>query len=365
MTAKNISIHIWLYPLAWLYELVIRLRNQLFDWGILHSQSFPLPVICIGNLTVGGTGKTPHTEYLIRLLCSKQMQTGVLSRGYKRKSKGFQWAFPSTPMEQIGDEPFQMKSKYPFIRLAVDANRPHGISRMIDPEVYPPLDVILLDDAYQHRYVKAGMNILLTDYHRPIYADTMLPAGRLREPFSGAKRADIIIVSKCPDSISPEEAEIIRQHLNPSFAQEIFFSTLSYGTLYAFKRPSLTRSLESLKPETPVFILTGIATPDRLLNDIKSYTTNIYSICFPDHHSFTNTDAEKINREFRKKPKGTIIITTEKDATRLTHLSLSEDVWQNLYILPVEVKFLFGQEPMFNKKITHYVGTYSRNSSIS
>ena len=175
-------IYRWLYPLSWLYGLGVRLRNAMFDAGILPSQTFALPVVCVGNLTVGGTGKTPHTEYLIRLLMQAGWHVGVLSRGYKRKSKGFVWAESETPMEQVGDEPFQMKSKFPDIRLAVDADRPHGIRCMTAPHVQPPLDVILLDDAYQHRYVKAGLNILLTDYQRPIYEDALLPAGRLPGP---------------------------------------------------------------------------------------------------------------------------------------------------------------------------------------
>ena len=324
-----VKIYKPLYPLAWLYGLGVRLRNALFDCGVLRSTSFPLPVICVGNLTVGGTGKTPHTEYLIRLLTASGMHTGVLSRGYKRKSKGFLWADAGTPMEQIGDEPFQMKSKFPDIRLAVDADRPHGIRCMTAPEVTPPLDVILLDDAYQHRYVKAGLNILLTDYRRPIYEDALLPAGRLREPLSGKSRADIVVVSKCPPRLSESEAEAIRQRLRLEEKQSLFFSTLRYGDLHPFDGPTdATRPLS------------------------------------PDHHQFTDGDAETINRRFAEAGADTLLLTTEKDATRLHHLPLSDEVKRNLYILPIEVDILFGERPVFNQKILDYVGTYSRDNRL-
>lgn len=360
-----VKIYKPLYPLAWLYGLGVRLRNALFDCGVLRSVSFPLPVICVGNLTVGGTGKTPHTEYLIRLLTASGMHTGVLSRGYKRKSKGFLWADAGTPMEQIGDEPFQMRSKFPDIRLAVDADRPHGIRCMTAPEVTPPLDVILLDDAYQHRYVKAGLNILLTDYRRPIYEDALLPAGRLREPLSGKSRADIVVVSKCPPRLSESEAEAIRQRLCLEEKQSLFFSTLRYGDLHPFDGPTdATRPLSSLTEDTPVLVLTGIASPDKLLHDLQGYTRRISSLRFPDHHQFTDGDAETINRRFAEAGAGTLLLTTEKDATRLHHLPLSDEVKRNLYILPIEVDILFGERLVFNQKILDYVGTYSRDNRL-
>ncbi len=359
-------IYRWLYPFTWLYGLGVWLRNVMFDKGILSSQTFAMPVICVGNLTVGGTGKTPHTEYLIRLLVRAGLQVGVLSRGYKRKSKGFVWAEPHTPMEQIGDEPFQMKSKFPNIRLAVDADRPHGIACMTSPQVQPPLEVILLDDAYQHRYVKAGLYILLTDYQRPIYDDVLLPAGRLREPLSGKERADVVVVSKCPPDLSASEAQHIRERLQLQLRQTLFFSTLNYGELRPFAVcGGATRSLDTLRGNVPVILLTGIATPGKLLADLKSYTSSIRSVCFPDHHQFTAVDAENINRLYAEAERGTLIVTTEKDETRLHHLPFSEEVKAHIYVLPIEVKFLFEGQTAFNQKILDYVRTDSRNSSFS
>lgn len=355
-----------LYPLAWLYGLCVWLRNVMFDKGILPSRTFALPVICVGNLTVGGTGKTPHTEYLIRLLMRAGLQVGVLSRGYKRKSKGFVWAGPDTPMEQVGDEPFQMKSKFPGIRLAVDADRPHGIECMTSSCVQPPLEVILLDDAYQHRYVKAGLYVLLTDYQRPVYDDALLPAGRLREPLSGKKRADVVVVSKCPPDLSVSEARHIRERLRLQPRQALFFSMLHYGELRPFAElGGASRPLDTLRGDVSVILLTGIATPGKLLADLKKYTSSIRPLCFPDHHQFTVADAQAVNRLYAEAGRGTLIVTTEKDETRLHRLPFSEEVKAHIYVLPIEVKFLFEGQTAFNRKILDYVGTNSRDSSFS
>lgn len=225
---RKIKIYHGLLPLACLYRLGVSIRNWMFDRGILHSQSFPLPVICVGNISVGGTGKTPHTEYLIRLL-QNEFQVAVLSRGYKRKSKGFVLATPETDADQIGDEPYQMAHKFPDIYVAVDRDRCHGINQLTDGHTAPGIKVIVLDDAFQHRYVKAGLTILLIDYNRPIHLDRMLPAGRLREPESGKKRADIIIVSKCPAQMSEAEQQALRYDIAPLPCQQLYFTTLAYG----------------------------------------------------------------------------------------------------------------------------------------
>ena len=199
MEGDFIKINEWLLPLSWLYGIGIRFRNFLFDVGILKSQDYKVPIISVGNITVGGTGKTPHVEYLVKLL-KDQFNVAVLSRGYKRKSRGYVLADKDTPMQQIGDEPYQMKQKFPGITVAVDKNRRRGIAQLTEDD---KVDVILLDDAFQHRYVKPGVNILLVDYHRLIIYDKLLPAGRLREPLPGKNRADIVIVTKCPTASSP------------------------------------------------------------------------------------------------------------------------------------------------------------------
>ena len=198
MEGDHIKVNKWLLPVSWLYGLGVRLRNKCFEWGILKSRSFSVPIISVGNITVGGSGKTPHVEYLVEMLKDK-VRVAVLSRGYKRKSKGYQLASPLSTVSDIGDEPLQMKKKYPNVHVAVDANRCEGIDRLTQDDETKDTDVILLDDAYQHRYVKPGINILLVDYHRLIIYDKLLPAGRLREPKDGKRRADMVIITKCPE----------------------------------------------------------------------------------------------------------------------------------------------------------------------
>lgn len=223
-----IKINEWLLPLSWLYGLGVRLRNQLYEMGILKSHTFGIPVIAVGNITVGGSGKTPHVEYLIRLL-KDRMKVAVLSRGYKRKSRGYVLAGPETVSSEIGDEPYQMKNKFPDVFVAVDKDRCEGIRNLTTDETTKETDVILLDDAFQHRRVKPGINILLIDYHRLIIYDKLLPAGRLREPQNGKNRADIVIITKCPTDLKPMEFRVLTKAMNLFPYQDLYFSTLEYG----------------------------------------------------------------------------------------------------------------------------------------
>lgn len=363
-----IKINKWLYPLSCLYGLGVNIRNQLFDWNILRSKSFDIPVICIGNITVGGTGKTPHTEYLIKLL-QKTFQVAVLSRGYKRKSKGFVLATMDTPMDMIGDEPYQMKQKFPHIHVAVDANRCNGIERLCAPEITPEAEVVLLDDAYQHRHVKPGINILLVDYHRMISEDALLPAGRLREPKQGKSRANIVIVTKCPRNIKPMDYRIISKQMDLYPYQKLYFSTLIYGELTPLcpeedTRP--TRPLKSIEKDERVLLLTGIASPEQLKQDLRQYTTNIETATFPDHHAFTAKDLQEIKQRFDQMGDGKkLIITTEKDATRLAHHpQLDNELRKAIYTLPVEIEILQEQQESFNEYIIRYVRANSRNSIL-
>lgn len=342
-------IYWYLYPLAALYGCVARLRNKCFDWGILQEQAFATPVISIGNLTVGGTGKTPHCEYLIRLL-SQKGKVAVLSRGYKRKSKGFVMADSQTPMSQIGDEPYQMKQKFPETMVAVDANRREGIILL---EKHHP-DVILLDDAYQHRYVKASLNVLLTDFNRLMTHDVMLPAGRLREPLTGKKRADLILVTKCPASLSPNTCESIRKEIKPAPYQTVYFSTFAYGEMQQVFKGAHTEPLDAINANDTVLLLTGIANPEPMAKEIGRYTRHITALTYPDHHDFSVEDQRKIVQTYHSlAAKGKCwIITTEKDATRLTTLSnWEEGLKQDMWKLPIEVQILEGKEKEFNDRI--------------
>ena len=365
MEGDFIKINDWLLPLSWIYGAGVRLRNQMFEMGMLKSRSFDIPVISVGNITVGGTGKTPHVEYLINLLRDK-VKVAVLSRGYKRKSKGYMLATADTPMSDIGDEPYQMKKKFADIYVAVDKDRCHGIDQLTANEETSDTDVILLDDAYQHRYVKPGVNILLVDYHRLIMYDKLLPAGRLREPQKGKARADIVIVSKCPAELKPMEFRVITKAMNLFPYQKLYFTTLKYGSL----RPIYggeDRKLDTLTGDTSILLLTGIASPQQMIVDLKPYTERITPLTFPDHHQYTDADIDRINAEFEAmKGNDKMIVTTEKDNARLCGMEgLSDEVKKNIYVLPVEVGFMLDQEEDFNENIIGYVRKNSRNSILA
>ena len=363
MEGDYIKINRWLRPLSFLYGLGVELRSQLFELNILKSRSFTTPVISVGNITVGGTGKTPHVEYLVRLL-SNEAKVAVLSRGYKRKTHGYQLADKDSTMRDIGDEPYQMKLKFPNIEVAVDANRCEGIDHLINDEQTKDTDVIILDDAYQHRYVKPGINILLVDYHRLISYDELLPSGRLREPIESKKRADIVIITKCPDSLNPIDYRVLTKAMKLYAYQSLFFTSLHYGAPYLLFGGDETRVPK--KQNSDVLLLTGIASPEQMIDDVQPNVKSLKPLTFPDHHAFSPRDIEKINNAFAAMPQESrVILTTEKDAARLRNVSgLSEDVKQRLLVLPVEVKFMLDGEEIFNDKIKSYVRKNSRNSIL-
>ena len=363
MEGDFIKINEWLLPLSWLYGLVVRIRNFMFEVGLLKSHSFDVPVISVGNITVGGTGKTPHVEYLISLLREKA-NVAVLSRGYKRKSRGFVMAGPESTTRDIGDEPMQMKKKFRDVTVAVDRDRVKGIRLLTDGSTVKDIDVILLDDAFQHRYVKPGINILLVDYHRLIIYDKLLPAGRLREPLSGKNRADIVIVTKCPKDLKPMNFRVITKAMNLFPYQHLYFTTLEYDNLTpVFCGEEM--SLDSIKPDTNVLLLTGIASPKQMAVDLEPYAKSIHSLSFPDHHRFNAGDVERINNTFASLPDPKMIITTEKDTTRLLETEgLSENVRHNMYALPLRIRFIEKKEK-FNENILGYVRKNSRNSILA
>ena len=358
-----IKINEWLLPLSWLYGLGVKFRNMLFEIGILRSESFDVPVISVGNITVGGTGKTPHVEYLIELLKDKA-KVAVLSRGYKRRTRGFVIADDNATAKTIGDEPLQMKRKYgDDITVAVDRKRCHGIRQLTSDE--DGIDVILLDDAFQHRYVKPGVNILLVDYHRLIIYDKLLPAGRLREPLSGKNRADIVIVTKCPHDLKPMEFRVITKAMNLYPFQRLFFTCLEYRNITPVFG-SGEQSLDSIGKDCHILLLTGIASPQQMIEDLSPICPHITPLTFGDHHTFTSSDVARINNEFAALPHPKMIITTEKDATRLIAVEgLSEEVRGAMFALPVKIRFMLGQEESFNEKIIGYVRKNSRNSILA
>lgn len=341
-----------LFPFAILYGLITSIRNFLFDKGILKSYSFDLPVIAVGNLSVGGTGKTPQIEYLIRLLSDKY-KVATLSRGYKRQSKGFILAEASSNAAILGDEPFQFFQKFPSIQVAVDADRKNGIEQLLSQHEKP--EVILLDDAFQHRKVKAGFYILLTSYGDLYSDDFMLPTGNLRESRSGAKRANVIIVTKCPFNLSLEQQNDIKNRLKVSEDQEVYFTFIAYEDfIYAENRKINVNEIQSAAK----LLVAGIAKPEPFFAYLQD--TNDVCLSFPDHHNFTDKDI----LEIKNLAQNNIIITTEKDYVRLKGSLPSEQ----LFYLPIQSSFVSGPDfevsergDNFDKTIIDYVGTSTRN----
>lgn len=341
------KLRLLLFPFAILYGLITDIRNTMYFANILKRTSFEKPIITVGNLSVGGTGKTPFVEYLLRLLESNY-QTATLSRGYKRQSSGFQLANQNTTMQDIGDEPFQYHSKFKNTKVAVDANRVNGISRLL--ESYPNLDVIILDDAYQHLAVKAGLNILLTNYFELYSQDFMLPAGNLRETRKGANRADIIIVSKCPENLSELDQQRIRKSLNLKAHQSLFFTYIKYSSQIVSNSDTLNINQINLNE---VLLVAGIAKPKNFFDFLK--TDNTVCLSYPDHHNFTESDLNHILTQAQGKK----IITTEKDFVRLNNQLPSNQ----LYYLPIKTSFIKDQERM-DQIIIDYVGQDSRNHRV-
>jgi len=333
-----------LFPFAILYGFITSIRNFLFDQGILKSYSFDIPVIAVGNLSVGGTGKTPQIEYLIRLL-SPKYNVATLSRGYKRQSQGFVLANASSNAATLGDEPFQFYEKFKDIQVAVDADRKNGIEQLLSQTIKP--EVILLDDAFQHRKVKAGFYILLTSF-RDLYADDcMLPTGNLRENTKGAHRANIIIVTKCPATLSVNEQNKIARKLKLSPDQELYFSSIEYDdSIYSEKKTIEVNDIKNVDK----LLLAGIAKPEPFFAYLQSKKEEC--LTYKDHHHFTEKDI----LEIKNKSENKIVITTEKDFVRLKK-SLSSEI---LFYLPIRTKFLSGGVH-FDKNIINYVGKSTGN----
>ncbi len=336
-----------LYPLSVLYGEVAKIRNKMYDKGIFESTEFDIPVIVVGNLSVGGTGKTPQIEYLIRLL-KDDYKVAVLSRGYKRKSKGFVLASDSSDALQIGDEPFQYYQKFKDIIVAVDADRVNGIKEL--QRLDNPPNVILLDDAFQHRKVNAGFNILLTPYNDLYVDDTVLPSGNLRERIDGAERAQVIIVTKCPNNLSEEQQFEISSKLNPTLYQTVFFSTIDYDTVV--KNHKVEISIKELQ-EYEVLLVTGIANPKPLVNYLEKRDISFKHLKFPDHHNFNEKEINKLTSEFQKIDSNKkMVLTTEKDYVRLNRLL-------DIYYLEIQTKFIEHASD-FDKKVVSYIKNFKK-----
>jgi len=339
-------------PLSIIYGTIVGLRNVLFNINILSSKEFNIPIICIGNITVGGTGKTPHTEILIKSL-RKEFRVACLSRGYKRKSKGFIIATEKSTARQIGDEPMQIKNKFPDVIVAVDKNRCRGIEKLMSLE--NPPEIIILDDAFQHRYVKPDLSMILSDYNRPFYEDFIMPYGRLRESRRSKDRANIVVVTKCPDTITPIERRIIGKDLEIRPYQQLYFTKMDYGKLTPVFAD--VKSPEIAHPTNyTVLMIAGIANPQPLRIQLNKTYKEVIQITYSDHYSFSEKDIKDISASFNKiKNTNKIIITTEKDAMRLKMFEFSPEIKDKLYYLPIESKFLHNEGEDYINQIATYV----------
>ncbi|WP_033194714.1 tetraacyldisaccharide 4'-kinase [Ochrovirga pacifica] len=329
-----------LLPFSLLYGTITAIRNGLYNNQVLKSTKFKIPIICVGNLSVGGTGKTPQIEYLIRLLATSY-KTAVLSRGYKRKSKGFVLANSQTTVRDLGDEPYQYFQKFNEIDVAVNNNRVEGVYQIL--EQLPSTELVLLDDAYQHRKIKAGLQILLTSYHNLYSDDFMMPTGRLREFKAGKKRAQIIVVTKCPVDLSKKEQKHIRHKLKPNSHQSLFFTKIRYSKQLISKQN--TMALEKI--DRPIVLVTGIANPTPLTTYLRSLGISFEHLKFSDHHNFSVKELGDIH----EKSITHLVLTTEKDYVRLC------DEITNLYYLPIEIEFLDSKE-QFDQLITSFVENF-------
>lgn len=356
MNINNIflkSFRIVLLPFAIVYGAIIIIRNWLFDKKYLHSATFNFPLICVGNIAVGGTGKSPLVEYLLDLL-HPQFEIATLSRGYKRKTKGYALADENTTALEIGDEPMQFHSKFPKVAVAVGEERLVAIPQLLQDK--PNLDAIILDDAFQHRSVNAGLNILLTEYNNLYTRDFFLPTGDLRDEWASSKRSQIIIVTKCPADLSEEKRDIIIRELKPLKRQDVFFTTIEYGLPYHI----YNQTKKAITQEIEVYLVCGIANPKPIKEYLLENALTYYQKNYSDHHIFTIDDLQEIKTKFGEiDAVDKLILTTEKDAVRLT--KFTEEL-ENLplYVLPIKHKFLFSQSEAFNALVVNFIKSFPK-----
>ena len=345
-------------PLSWLYGMVVHIRHKLFDLKILRSEEFDIPVVCIGNLTVGGTGKTPVAELLIERF-SEHYRVGVLSRGYRRKTKGFVLSTPTSSARTIGDEPRQMKLKYPSVPVAVCEKRAEGIRLL--RKAHPEIELIILDDAFQHRYVEPWVNILLMDYNNPVYRDRLLPWGRLRDTRNQIHRANFVLVTKCPDDLNPLDMRIVINSLGLFPYQSLYFTRMRQGEITPL---FADRAVGKVREGDPVIAMSGIANPVPLLENLRKRFDVVAELTFDDHHTYRLSDMRRLEALFAAYPDA-VVLTTEKDAVKLTNRKkVPEAVQQRLYYVPIHVSFVADSESEFLRQWALYVRTNQKYSLL-
>ncbi len=330
-----------LYPISKMYGLGMAVRNKMFEYGMLKQQEFNVPLVVVGNIAMGGTGKTPHVEYIVESLLGKY-NIGVLSRGYKRATKGFVLASQQSRPEDIGDESYQIYRKFgPDITVAVCEKRVEGINRMM--EINPSINMIILDDAFQHRYVKPAVSIVLTEYNRPVFNDKLLPYGRLREPKSALNRADIVVVTKCPLDMKPMHYRIFKENLNLFPYQKLYFSRYNYGHLVPVFPTEVAEipTLDTLPTDSSILVVTGVANPKPFARYLRRHKAKVKLKRFTDHHNFTASDMDAIEQQFDALPGNKFIVTTEKDAVRLLNNPyFPHRLKSSIFYVPIKVEFI-------------------------
>ena len=338
------NLRLLLLPFTLIYAAIMMVRNRLYDWHLLRSVSFSKPVICVGNITVGGTGKTPFIEHLISIL--QPYQPSVVSRGYRRKTHGLVVATSQSTAIEIGDEPCQMHHKHPQVPIAVCEDRALAIAHLA---THTSTNVVLMDDGFQHRSVRAGLYILITDYARPMWSDFTFPAGNMREPWQGRHRANIIVVNKCRPDLSLAERDKIKAKLSTN--SDVFFSTIEYGSLTTFDGKTTT-----LPSTTKILAVAGIGRPEPFFSEIERHFADVKRISFADHHRFAASEIEQISQTCQSENR--VLITTEKDAMRLREYV--EQLTINVVYLPIQLRILFGEAEKLNTKILQYVRQFDR-----
>jgi tetraacyldisaccharide 4'-kinase len=342
---EDIVIRVLLLPVALLYGLGVGLRNLLYRIGVLRSVKFDLPVISVGNLTVGGTGKSPHIEYLLRWL-TQYLEVAVLSRGYGRETEGFRPVTLLDTAKAVGDEPLQFKRKFPD--TPISESRALGVPELVKRN--PETQCVLLDDAFQHLAVTPGLNIMLTEFARPFTRDWLLPSGRLREWRNGYRRADIIVVTKCPPDLTARQRQELLFEIDPFPRQRVYFSRYNYGTPYDLLRPDRRVPLDL---NTDVLLVSAIANTDYLLKHLGTQVRSVQTLEYEDHHYFEEDELLDMVRRFERMPgRDKIIVTTEKDATRLElHGDWLFKQQLPVYVLPIEVAFCDDDEIAFQEDV--------------
>jgi tetraacyldisaccharide 4'-kinase len=362
------SLNRWrliLIPFSWLYGLAVWIRNTLYDQGVIKPAEFSIPIISVGNITVGGTGKTPHVEYLVDLL-KEEYNVATLSRGYRRRTRDFRLAGMDSAPAEVGDEPMQIKKKYPDVTVAVDRRRAHGVSELMKLE--PPVEVVVLDDAFQHRSIRPGFSILLIDYHRLPDSDHLLPAGMLREPAGNRNRAHLILVTRTPGELKPIDMRNYVKNLGLRMGQHLYFTTVRYDCLVPVFSDVPAREADWYRSRTTsVLLVSGIADPHGIRHFAENISSRVQEITYSDHHRYTAKDMDRISRRFLElKEAGgeVLVLTTEKDAVKIREFTPCDELRISMHAVRIRIHFLNEDKENFDNKIHTYVTSNKRGSIL-